>query len=125
MPKFVKKTYTKDSPADYNYANDLETRIGNAIDPIDTKTQNIPEDGSFNPKTVNGSAGAISDAWFTVIDGNYYYSNNGTSGGFPSNYGILRHATNGSRVSQFYSSTEGLWYRCFTSSSDRTFKKIV
>ena len=34
MPKFVSKTYTKDSPADYNYANDLETRIGNAIDPI-------------------------------------------------------------------------------------------
>lgn len=34
MPKFVSKTHTKDSPADHNYANDLETRIADAIDPI-------------------------------------------------------------------------------------------
>ncbi|QIK56676.1 hypothetical protein G7059_01845 [Erysipelothrix sp. HDW6A] len=34
MPKFIKKTHTKDSPADHNYANDLERRIADAIDPI-------------------------------------------------------------------------------------------
>ena len=41
MPKFVSKTYTKDSPADHNYANDLELRIADAIDPIVDEVNSI------------------------------------------------------------------------------------
>ena len=94
MPKFVSKTYTKDSPADYNYANDLETRIGNAIDPIDTKTKNIPSDGSFSPFSTNSISVTWSnelELWKNAHPNRVYTVNgNGTSLGYPNDYMYIR-----------------------------------
>lgn len=82
------------------------------IDAIDLKTQNLPNDGSFNPTvqdiTLESNARV---SWLNMASG-YYYIGEGVNLGYPQNYILVKHSKRNSVLAyQQIFHTNGIWTR--------------